>query len=479
MRDTLRTIGQGIHFIGDGQTVIVNGNNAYRLDLETGALAVHEEPMIGNCLIQFGETPWCSDLVERYERMAGENIAECFTAVTNYICGDRNWEHEWDPYIIAALIVATIIQDCLPWRPMVGLTGKTDSGKTVLFERLLKLLGRLAMNVDIPTEAGLRQKLSETKLPTFIDEFDSCPPNQIVKILELLRTAGHGGTIVRGSQNHVAVEFHVRHIIWLAGIHLGMFREQDFNRFIRLNIPHLEVQLESGYEPPSEAELGEMRNDLVALSLRILPAVADLTNRLTEVPFVNMPHRMVQNFALPAAVYSIATNGGQADFDVAEQTLRGMLEDRELPEILVTGTGQDLLTDILYTKVKAGYSGEKFVKELIDEISSRCGMEVNYPQELVAYGLRIFTPQGSEEAALFIAPKLVTKYLLQETPWAKMELDPIFRQIPGMIRTQQRMSTNNSTQTTNRLRGYAIPLSSLPGQECESSENMEECNSDE
>jgi len=449
-RDSLASVGQGIHSI-DGSVLLVNGNKAFLVDTAQNTLKPLRSPVFKSALIDGTEKSWCPGFSKDYQNLAKEEISKAYNMLVNHICGDRSWKHEKDPHVIASLIIATHIQDAFQWRPMVGFTGPTESGKTFLFEKIELLLGKGADIIEDPTEAGLRQKMLSNKLPVLIDEFDSC--RRKAKILELFRSSGHGGTIVRGTQNHKAQEFHIRHIVWIAGIQLGMFKEQDFNRFIRIDLLPLEKVRE--YKAPSEKNMAELSRRLIAASLQIMLKAVKLAKSLAKTPIKGITQRMVQNYAVPAAVHTVATCG-QDCLETGRKILEEMLVGREMPEILTTGTHQELLKDILYSTVKTerGYGGVH--EQTIGDLIGGCGNAAMKNPTLYKYGLKIVsTKQGDKK--LFIVPKIVIRFLLKNTEWEKMELGPILMQLPGVERSQQRFSDHLDI----REWGYTIPLSSL------------------
>ncbi|MGL6195484.1 MAG: hypothetical protein ACRC2T_11755 [Thermoguttaceae bacterium] len=449
--ETLNKMGQGIIRIKN-QIVLVNGPESFLCNPTENTLTPIDKPIIDNTLINKGSTKWINNAPELYASLDNSKARQIMTGLVMYVRGNRNWGHPQDPELIAALILATYIQGGLNWRPMVGIVGATESGKTYLLRRIKKLLGQLAEILETPTEAGLRQKMTTNLLPLIVDEFDSCLNAE--GILKLCRSAGHAGTVVKGTQNHKPQEFHVRHLLWLGGIHLSMKYAQDYNRFIRINLPSLTVA-EADQEPDFEDHL---INYLPLLAIKILDKANQLYTDLCQRHTSHSSSRMIANFAIPAAVYAVAMNMQTATCEDAQAVLNNFLENRTMPEAISTKTHDDLLEDILLSKVEVNTSlyndtvKKKFINECLNTIiagnalpSVQAGTKVNRDRRIITpeeealseIGIRIV--HSNDECYLFLVPKILLKEILQNSKWKKVELDTILKNIPGAYSSQQRL----------------------------------------
>lgn len=151
-----------------------------------------------------------------------------------------NWRRkEIDPHLLVGWACMAMVAGALDWRAMVFITAEKGSGKSTLLNLLRVLFGRGFVKTGNTTGAYLYQKLGHDCIPVVIDELEAQAGNnigQVMKIIELIRTASSGDKIGRGSSEGVAREFECRSAFVCTSINIPPMRGQDQSRFAILNL---------------------------------------------------------------------------------------------------------------------------------------------------------------------------------------------------------------------------------------------------
>jgi hypothetical protein len=137
-----------------------------------------------------------------------------------------------------------------------------------------------------------------------IDEFEEDKHRQ--QIFEMFRSSSQrsGGRKLRGSANHEAISFVMRHIPWFAAINIGVRKQPDMNRFIMLDLNELPKNTHGKIHLPSLAKLHDLGQRMLAVALTKRAAAAELMAHLKTVSVPDVPGRVVENFSLPIAMFS-------------------------------------------------------------------------------------------------------------------------------------------------------------------------------
>lgn len=157
------------------------------------------------------------------------------------ICGSLHWEDQLSGRLFAGWIVIATVCGVLKWRPHIWINGAPGSGKSSAITMIAKpMLGELAVTCDgHTTEAGIRQTLKTDARALFIDEFESRPNEQgdrVQQVLDLLRGASTGYTVVKGSVSGDAIQYCVRTQACLSSINPGLLERADEDRISRLTL---------------------------------------------------------------------------------------------------------------------------------------------------------------------------------------------------------------------------------------------------
>ncbi|MGO9114254.1 MAG: hypothetical protein ACLP9L_33990 [Thermoguttaceae bacterium] len=444
-----RFVGQGV-WRHDSRILIVNGGQACLYDGKGFEAVGH--PRLGNKIIDFhADAAWIDGLEQQVQAMTAEVAVGALQRLQG-VLGNWNWTHAADAEVVAALIPATFIQACWTWRPLVSIIGASDAGKsTLLGQVIVPVLGDWTIAADRSTEAGLRQRIGCNAAPVVIDEFDLYKQRQ--QVLELFRTSSRGGEILRGTADQTGISYGVRHIAWFAAIESGDVWGQDRNRFIRLEL--LPPQNRGDLVLPGSRQLGELGRQLTVAAIWAAPRAVELAEAIRNTIVPNIHGRLVESYAVPAAMHAVLTHGRDVSRDVAVETLRHMIGGRAVLAIQGERDEVQLLRDILSSTVRvpeaaAGIgSGTIYVERTVGQILStamaRNGRPPLAPPSstaldiVAAHGLRIVQRRDNTQR-LFVSDDVVRRQLLRDTRWHNSRIDQILSRLAGAEREQQRLA---------------------------------------
>lgn len=189
----------------------------------------------------------------------------------------RTWSWarpDLDPMLLLGWICAAMLGGALTWRPGAWLTGDRGTGKSTLQE-LIKFLfvdGEGILSVANTTAAGIRQRVDYDSVPVALDELEpEAEGTRVQQVIELLRLASSGGTILRGGADHTGSDFIARFCFLASSILVPPMRPQDRSRIALLNLR----PLDRSTRPPRL-----MPDELKQLGRRLLRRVADMWPQL-------------------------------------------------------------------------------------------------------------------------------------------------------------------------------------------------------
>jgi hypothetical protein len=319
----------------------------------------------------------------------------------------------------------------------VAIIGKSNTGKSTLFELLEGLFGKLSEKSSQSSAAGIRQVIRRSAKVVLCDEFES--GKHRADILEMLRASGRGDKVLRGSSGHKGQQFTLRHICWVAAIESGLKREPDRNRFITLELIPPTEEMAGKLKLPPAPELNELGQSLLAVSIRYGLQARSLAVELKGMRFEGVHQRVIESYAVPAAI--VATMLGRAGEEAAQ------IMSRMLNTVDKTETGmsdeESLLTDILGSVVHMERGAQATVSQIIN--SRKIDLDAEHTLERV--GIGIFEGEHWHKDGemikgdyLFIAHSLVARQLLQRTQWETQNIDQILSRIAGSVKLKKRIA---------------------------------------
>lgn len=404
-------------------------------------------------------SPWC-DFTTLATLLAHCNPASNLATIeeAEAIFSRWNWRHnEEAPTIMTGLTLASFVQTLWEWRPHVAITGDTKTGKTTLFETLDRIFGRLAVRSSRSTAAGLRQALHGTGRVPLCDEFEQS--NHRKEILEMIRASSRGDVVIRGTQSHESVQFSLRHIFYVAAIEVMMDRSPDRNRFVNLElIPPTAAKRGKLITPPAR-QLHNLGQRLLAIAIHSIIEAKSLALTLKSNPIDGIDTRVVESYAVPAAILSVALGYTESDaFDLLRNMLRTApgeeqqaTDQEDILQAIFRATVQlDKGRSLTVASLWAGIEGTDYREALervgIARVYGRRGYRETVSRES--------SPERDDGHFLFLDHRDVRSKLLRGTEWESQSIDQILKRIPGAELTRRNLGAR-------RTYGVVIPVSYL------------------
>lgn len=148
-----------------------------------------------------------------------------------------NWERPINPYLLAGWCVVAPMCGALHWRPHIWLTGAAGTGKSWVFDNIVKkLLGNVSLAVQGETsEAGLRQYLRHDAIPVIFDESEGADKrahDRMKSVMALMRSAStkDGSMQLKGSATGSPNGYRIRSCFAFASIAVQLEQQSDKGR---------------------------------------------------------------------------------------------------------------------------------------------------------------------------------------------------------------------------------------------------------
>lgn len=433
---TEAALGMGIWRLQDG-LVLIGDRSADLWTIEGGLQQTHS-PSVNGQRLDFSGNPW-------YER---EELGRLITqAGSHEWCGDvldeavglfsrwDNWVHSTNPELIAGLLAATWIQTLWHWRPLAGLVGSTNSGKSIFNECLASIFGAFAFACAKSTEAGIRLMVGNTACALLIDEFEDDQHRS--KVLELLRTSSRGSKIVRGTSAQKSASYGLKHIVWLGAIDLGLRNQADRNRFLMLELGEVkDYEGRIKLELPAKAKMASLGQRTLAIAICHHAAAIEMAAALNRQAY-GADRRIVESMSVPAAMTAVARGMSATEaHDLLERWLLernfASQEERE----------QDRLLAAIFEAVVVFQGGHR---TSVSQLLAAYG-EPNKSEWLRSVGIRKLA-----NGNLFFATAAVRKELLKGTDFANMDIGQLLVRLEGAVRDLQRMPHHSRGVTVPEL----------------------------
>lgn len=447
-------VGLGI-WNADGHVTLISGGRA--AVLQNGKLEEVNIPRVGAQILDFSSpeawtdftrlqgylelaqgSAWCRDVLQEVE-----TLFKLFA-----------WKGERCAAVATGVVLATWVQTLLPYRPEVVVAGPANSGKSTLFDTFLTgLYGKLAFYNDKPTEAGIRQRLTNKSLIILCDEFENDENRQ--RCLNLFRASTRGSEVYRGTSDQKGRRFIMRHLPWMAAIETGMSDEADRSRAIVLDMARITPEQQDKFRLPSMSDLADLGQRLLAVALRHYQRAVTLFEELKRQRFNGVHGRVVENYSVATAFHA-AVEG--LKLDQAKDWLKTVLQGSgQGEEGDVPLDEQMLLADILGSHLDVGHGQRRSVGEVL----SHQTLYQDYCQELARHGVGLVPEKTHRQAGpkpttlpqlprLFFHPVTVKRYLLRGTRWEEKDIGQMLLRLEHAERDKTRL-------VGSEIRGVSLP----------------------
>jgi putative DNA primase/helicase len=159
------------------------------------------------------------------------------------ICARLHWERPISGTLLAGWLAIAPICGGLAWRPSIWLTGPTGSGKSYVYDNIVRscLKGVGLFVGSTTTSNGISQALGTEARPVAFDEAEAehnLAQQRIQAILELIRQSSSegGGDILKGQSNHIAKKFSIRSCFVMVSINVSLHHKADESRVTVLSM---------------------------------------------------------------------------------------------------------------------------------------------------------------------------------------------------------------------------------------------------
>lgn len=360
------------------------------------------------------------------------------------------------PKLMTGLVLATWVQSIWNWRPQVFVFGESGCGKTTLFQFLSGqspdssdgIFGGLAVASSDYTASAIRQTIGKTSKVVILDEMENSKNRR--EFLTLARGAGRGATQLRGTTYHRTVSTRLAQIFWCASTETGLDREMDQNRFVVVEM--LKGTSRTIRMPPNQ-EVHQLGQKLLVSMILAADRAVELEKFLSTRQIPNIPGRIVESYAVPAAAYA-AVCGMTDDEAVAHlvSLLSGAFEEDS-----VESDANALIADIMSAQIDVGRGEKMLVSQIVamwrDEEEKTVGesgftssCETKFKDALILQGMRVCYRDEKAakgqfgEVGLFIATRNARNGILKSTDWATQRIDQKLTRIKGATKAKKKIA---------------------------------------
>lgn len=392
-----------------------------------------------------------------------------------------HWERDINAYLLAGWCIVAPVCGTLTWRPHIWLTGAAGTGKSWVFNKLIRrLLGDAAVSVQGETsEAGLRQALRNDALPIVFDEAegnDRRATERMQQVLALMRasSAEDGGALLKGSAGGSGKRYVIRSCFAFASIAVQIKQASDRSRVSVLGLSRYEADDKEEKWIETQRIYNNLITDeycqgLQARTVSLLPVILENAKTFANAAAAELGQQRAgdQLGALLAGAYSL-TSTRTISFDKAiawirekdwseergyttssdEKALLECLLDQPIQLSNATGQIERNLSEFI--SVAIGKRGEKYIDDIeASQKIGRLGFKIKDNMLVVS------------NTAQWIKRKLYN------TAWPENH-NKILIRIPGAEKV-------SSTRFANGLetRGVAIPLEYIFGERMEGAVSYE------
>lgn len=410
---------EAMHFNGHIERLTHPRHQGHLLSFESGAPAWYQHDELAGLIERAGH-------LEFRQRVADELI-DLFRR--------WRWRGKKDPTVASGLVLATWVQAVWAWRPRIDVLGASNTGKSMLCSALSGLFRDLVILTSDTTAAGLRQKICNSARVVIVDEVDAKNRAKVARqreILEMLRSASRGTSAIRGSGSGKAVEFTLRHLVWVAGISLNYDDQADRNRAVSMNLLPPTREMAGKLVLPPNEDLHDLGQRSLAASLWACQEARLLAVRLKDVRVDGVDQRLVESYAVPAAMLAVTLG---LEPDAASGVLRDMLSDAATDSQHEPDEAM-LVADILGATVQLE-SHRLTVGQAIEiAMDVQASNRDAWRTVLESAGVKLDLGAAPE---IILHYQLVRRKLLYGTRWAEQSIDQYLRRIDGCKCQQRRV----------------------------------------
>lgn len=338
-----------------------------------------------------------------------------------------NWKRPViDPVMALGWLAAGKLGGALDWRPLIWVTGGSNSGKSTLQELFKSYLNGGLIWVTDSTQAYIQQRLGHSSLPILLDEAEAEEDNRKLNaMVKLARQASSGGRIGRGGADHKAVDFTVQSSFMFSSILVPPLLPQDKSRIAMLQLQGFSTTTNFKIDHKFIQEAGNA-------------ATSRLIARWHRVPdFINLHKEALSKVGHTArGCDQYGALFGLADLMLNDEPTPGLAKKwaEEINAVAMAEIDDDvpdqlqclnhlLTTGAEYHKNGVNYNIAQVVEEAIEEYTgSDHDSDANSFRILTGFGLRVYKhvdAKGTDQLYLAVANGgAALSKVYQNTQWA-------------------------------------------------------------
>lgn len=337
---------RGVGAWNDDEKLIINLGDSLYCDGKVFGLREIESDYIYTLSENISGIP--ENIVSNEEAKEFLNLVESF-----------NWKHKKYALFLGGFLVIAPFCGALKWRPHIWVTGSTGSGKSSLFDYLIRpVLSGFGESVGgNTTEAGIRQRLKASAKSVIFDEFetnDKKSNDRIKGILDFIRISSSDSesTVFKGSGSGNSVGFKPRAAFIVGSVRVNLTQDTDKNRFTIL-----ELQT-SGNSPAGWNELRKkldiITDDfpmrLISRTAKLWPVIQKNTQTFQAILGEKYNQRFGQQHGCLFAGYASLVHECVLDLDAAK-TLVESVDLSDEAEVINESDDNDIVDYLLGKKV--------------------------------------------------------------------------------------------------------------------------------
>ncbi len=188
---------------------------------------------------------------------------------------DLPWQNDASGTLAAGALVLAPFSGALPCRPLLWITGPTESGKSTIINRIiapmLDGIGVICREAYGTSDVALRQLLGSDALPVILDHADMVGRGARRKLgclFDLARLSSTGGTVSTETASGRAHNLSVRSMFLFASVEVGLKLGQDENRVAILSLRN-----------PKTEDLEDRQKRWVATQRQIIDLISPMNGR--------------------------------------------------------------------------------------------------------------------------------------------------------------------------------------------------------
>lgn len=308
--------------------------------------------------------PWPEPVAPASEGGPGKEILDLLKTF--------NWKRKsLDPILMLGWIMAAKLSGALEWRPSAWVTGDLATGKSTVHKIIGYLLDDAIVQTSDTTAAGIYQHVGMSSLPVAIDEIEADARSEKNRaVLRLMRLAGSGSVMLRGSAEHAGVEFKARSCFLFSSILIPALEPQDRSRLAILDLKPLEIGAKPPkIEPRHFRELGQKLTRRMVDQWHLFPEI--LHEYQAALVAVGHSNRGALQFGTLLACADLVLFDGRPEADHLAYMSKLLAADVLKETALLVSNAKACLNYLSQSHVDIYRSGQK--KTIAELVTTICG----------------------------------------------------------------------------------------------------------